>query len=365
MKKLSVYIHIPFCSQKCAYCDFVSFANSSKFVDDYVKKLTQEIQSFDSLGYVVDSIFVGGGTPTILSYSQFESIVRAIEDKFVLDLKEFTVEGNPNSYTKQKVEHYKKLGVTRLSVGVQSLNDKVLKEIGRIHTAKQATETLNMLVSSGLDINCDMMIGLPFQTLEIFENDLQKVIQTGVKSVSCYSLILEEGTPLFDKVNSGKLILPDEDDTIDMYDFAVKTLQKSGLNRYEISNFGKPCLHNIGYWTLKEYIGFGLSAHSLIGNTRFFNTSDLTKYLDGSEYILEEKLSEEEKRIEYIMLALRMESGIEFEDFANKFGENSVDKLLKKIDKDKLYYNITKKNLSIKPQYIYLSNSLIANLLNK
>lgn len=363
MKNLSVYIHIPFCEKKCAYCDFVSFPCNAKSVDKYIDALCTEIQNFDSNGYVVDSIFIGGGTPTFLTEKQFERIVDCVKGHFVLDLKEFTIEGNPNSYTQSKINLYKKLGVTRLSVGVQSLNDKVLGGIGRIHNAKQALQCLEMLRESGLDINCDMMVGLPYQTLDIVREDMQKVVDLGVNSVSCYSLILEEQTPLFELAQKGDISVPSDDDAVDMYDTAVEILQKAGLKRYEISNFGKKCLHNIGYWTLKDYIGFGLSAHSLIGNTRFYNTSDFEEYLQQNERQVEEVLSLEDMRKEYVMLVLRMESGVDVADFVQKFGKSALKILLDAIEQDKKYYNITNTNIAIKSEYIYLSNSLIANLI--
>ncbi len=227
MKNLSVYIHIPFCEKKCAYCGFVSFACKAKSVDRYIDALCAEIEDFDSNGYVVDSIFIGGGTPTFLTDSQFERIVDCVKSHFVLDLKEFTIEGNPNSYTQSKINLYKKLGVTRLSVGVQSLNDKVLSGIGRIHNAKQALQCLEMLQSSGLDINCDMMVGLPYQTLDIVKEDMQKIVDFGVNSVSCYSLILEEETPLFESVQKGNMSVSSDDEAVDMYDAAVEILQKA------------------------------------------------------------------------------------------------------------------------------------------
>ncbi len=364
MKELSLYIHIPFCEKKCDYCDFVSAKCEKDWIDKYVLKLTTEINEFDASGYIVDSIFIGGGTPTLLEPKQFKSIVDCIKAKFKIDLKEFTVEGNPNSYTQEKVDFYKSQGVTRLSVGVQSLNDKVLKGIGRIHTAKQAEDCLQMLCKSGLDINCDFMVGLPYQTLDIVKSDIQKIVEFGVTSVSCYSLILEENTPLFNKVQTGEIKLPDDDIMVDMYDIAVKILQKSGLRRYEISNFGKPCYHNIGYWRLKEYAGFGIASHSLINNIRYYNTENFEKYMSGIDYReVEEVLSESDLQKEYVMLALRMENGILIGDFINKFGSSAYSKLLEDIDKDKIYYNITKNNIAIKPEYIYMSNSLIANLI--
>lgn len=332
-------------------------------MNEYVDCLLREIDRFDSTGYVVESIFIGGGTPTILSEWDFERIVHCIYNKFTLDLKEFTVEGNPNSYTSSKVQLYKKLGVTRLSVGVQSLNDKVLNGIGRIHTANQGIACLEMLTKSGLDVNCDMMVGLPYQTTEIVQKDIQKVISCGVKSVSCYSLILEDNTPLQKLFESKNIILPSEDETVDMYDIAAKTLQKSGLNRYEISNFGKPCIHNIGYWTLVEYVGFGVAAHSFLDGIRYYNTSDFEEYLKGSDRQVEEVLTTEDMVQEYVMLALRMDSGIDTNYMLNKFGKNALDKLLNDVHKDEKYYNITDKNIAIKAEYMYLSNSLIANLM--
>lgn len=363
MKKLSIYVHIPFCEKKCDYCDFVSFCLTENMREQYVCKLIEEIIGFDGNGYVVDSIFFGGGTPTLLTCEQFERIVSCIKQKFVLDLKEFTVEGNPNSYTPIKVECFKKAGVTRFSVGVQSLDDKVLQGISRVHNAKQGQDCLKMLVESGLDVNCDMMVGLPYQSAQIAKRDIQKVVDLGVTSVSCYSLILEENTPLYRKVQAGEVTLPDEDSTVEIFETCANILQKSGLNWYEVSNFGKPCLHNIGYWTLKEYAGFGLSAHSFLGNTRYYNTSNFAEYLKGSQRMVEEELTNDEMCKEYVMLALRMSEGINLEFFEKKFGKQKLFELKQNIDKEKKYYNINNTHVAIKPEFVYVSNNLIANLI--
>lgn len=363
MKNLSVYIHIPFCERKCLYCDFVSMQSTFELRESYVKRLVEEICSFDSTGYVVDSIFFGGGTPTLLSEQQFCKIVNAIKSNFKLDLKEFTVEGNPNSFSKNLVDCYKKNGVTRLSVGVQSLNDNVLKGIGRLHNASQAVDCVKMLCQSGLDINTDMMIGLAYQTTDIVKNDIKRILDLGINHLSCYSLILEQNTPIFDMVKQKKLTLPDDDTTVEMYDLVCDLAKKYGLPRYEISNFGKPCLHNLGYWTMKEYIGFGLSSHSLIKDKRFFNTSNIDEYLQNGKYILEEDLTLNDKMQEYIMLSLRTKFGIDKTYFLQNFGEDNYQTLLKNIDKDKKYYNINTNNISIKDEYIYVSNSLIEKLI--
>lgn len=363
IKKLSVYVHIPFCERKCEYCDFVSFKCNANVVDEYIERLVEEITSFNAVGYVVDSIFFGGGTPTLLSCRQFEKIVSAIRGHFVCDLVEFTVEGNPNSYTAQKIDTYKRLGVTRLSVGVQSLNDEVLKGLGRLHDAQQAENCLKMLVASGLDVNCDLMLGVPYQTMDMVQRDVQKVVSLGVSSVSCYSLIVEDGTPLKAKLEARELTLPSEDETVDMYDLAAKILQKSGLNRYEVSNFGKLCYHNVGYWTQKEYVGFGVAAHSFYCGARYAATNDLSEFIHGAERVLVQELSSEDMRKEYAMLALRMDSGIDTAEYKAKFGDVGFAKLIAEIGEDAKYYDIDERSIAIKPKYSYCANSLICKLI--
>lgn len=359
MKYLSIYIHIPFCEQKCLYCDFASMRAGEDMQAKYKDAIVREINSFDSSGYVVDTIFVGGGTPTCVSVDMIADIIAAVKSKFELELKEFTIEGNPNSFTQEKLDRYIDMGVTRCSIGVQSLDDKVLKGIGRLHDSATAKKCVNRLVGSGLRVSCDLMVGLPYQTLDMVERDVRYLLDSGVGHISCYSLILEPGTPLYAKVNSGQLVLPSEDETVDMYDKVKSLCESYGLARYEISNFGDICQHNYGYWTLKDYVGFGLSAHSLIGNTRYYNTDNIQDYISGSGHILEESLTMEDMAKEYIMLGLRCDRGVNLKEFEEKFGQKMLENTIKIATTNQKYMNITPEYISIKPEYMYVSNSII------
>ena len=363
MKKLSIYVHIPFCEKRCYYCDFASTVKDNDIVERYVDAVIREIKTFNhSDMYVVDSIFFGGGTPTCIDSRHIERIVNEIYKKFNVDLVEFTIEGNPNSYTLEKVKHYKSFGVNRLSVGVQSLNDKVLKAIGRLHDERVAKSCIDLLVNNCENVSVDMMIGLPFQTKEILQNDLDYVLKTGISHLSCYSLILEEGTLLYNLVNNEKLILPSEDETVDMYDIAFNMLTNNGLNRYEISNFGKPCYHNQGYWNMKEYQGFGLSSHSLVSNVRYYNTSDMKEYLSGKCYIIEESLSRYDMAKEYVMLALRCDYGVSIQKL-REYGEDILTSMLNIAKSQDKYLCIDKDRFYIDKKYTYISNSIMEKFL--
>lgn len=359
MKTLSIYIHIPFCESKCLYCDFASGVAKGDIVDRYKQAIIDEINAFDSNGYNVDTIFIGGGTPTSVPVEVIAEIVNVIKQKFVLDIAEFTIEGNPNSFTSDKLAVYKSLGVTRVSIGVQSLEDSVLKAIGRVHTAEIAKECIDRLVTSGLRVSCDLMVGLPRQTIDMVKRDSEYILSRGVEHLSCYSLILEEGTPLYSLVQSGKLTLPSEDETVDMYDTVKSIAERHGLPRYEISNFGKPCLHNVGYWQMKEYAGFGLSAHSLIGNKRYYNTANMTEYLNRAEYQTEEILTLEDMAKEFVMLGLRCDFGVDIELMKSKYGEEQTDKMLNIARGQNEYITITDKAFFVKEKYSYVANSII------
>lgn len=358
---IGVYIHIPFCEKKCLYCDFASQVCKKDIINRYIDAIIKEINGL----YIVesvDTIFIGGGTPTLLSVIDFGRIMDAISKQFELDIKEFTIEGNPNSVTLEKIKAYKRLGVTRISLGVQSFKDNLLQTIGRVHNRESALRAVKMCLESELDVNLDLMIGLPGQNIVDVRDDILEAINLGVGHISCYNLILEENTPMFSLVHSGKLQLPDEDLCVDMYDEAHELLENAGLLRYEISNFGKPCLHNIGYWNLKDYIGIGASAHSLYRKKRFYNTENIVNYIKGENKILEEVLSLKEEMNEYIMLALRMEKGIDNKHFIDKFGKIFFDKFMEKVDKVSGYLKIDKKNTAIARNYFYISNMLINDL---
>lgn len=374
MKKLSIYIHIPFCKSKCKYCDFVSAPADCKTKEKYITALINEINGFDADGFTVDTVFIGGGTPSSLDDGVLSCVILAVRNKFKCEIMEFTVECNPNSLTFSKLEEYKQCGVTRISLGVQSLNDNILRTIGRSHNKAQALVALKLLSVSNMDFSVDLMIGLPRQTIDIVLKDLEEILSYGACHISCYSLILEKGTPIYDMVAKGDLTLPSEDETVDMYNAVYSKLTECGLNRYEISNFGKPCLHNVGYWTLHNYAGFGVNAHSFVDNVRYYNTSDINEYVElygraindnnkNNHYIIEERLSDKDCVIELIMLGLRMDKGVSIADIA-KYGKEYLDKILIIADKLKKFLIISDTHIAVKPEFSYVSNSIIQEFIS-
>ncbi len=321
-----LYIHIPFCKSKCRYCDFTSFSGCDGIFGEYINMLLKEMEQYR--GESIDTIFIGGGTPSILPMELFSEIVKGIYSNFdVSESIEFTVEANPKTLSKEKLEKMLNSGVNRLSIGVQSFNDNELAAIGRIHTAYQAEETIKMAKNAGFsNINIDIMFSLPEQTNQSFKNTIEKAIDLDVEHISCYSLILEEGTPLYKDYIEGRLALPDEEEDRANYEYICNELKKAGFLQYEISNFAKSgyeCRHNLKYWDCKEYIGLGLSAHSYNGDFRYFNTSSMEKYLNG-EYLeeKEERLNCEEKIKEFIIMGFRKTKGIDKQEFFKRFGED-------------------------------------------
>ena len=318
----SVYIHIPFCERKCQYCDFVSYVGKLECLDKYVDSLINEIKSFDAID--IDTVYIGGGTPSLLSEKSLSKIFDTLNKYHHLDKNaEISIECNPNSLSEEKLVAFKKVGINRISLGVQSLNNEVLKSIGRLHNRAEALNALNLAKKYFDNISVDLMVGLPNQTIQDVVDDINALCPL-VNHISVYSLILEEGTPLYDRVQSKQVILPDEDETIAMYDTACKELKKYDFIRYEVSNFtiNKPCKHNIAYWTQKDYYGFGVASHSFVNGVRYSNTESLNDYLSGvtcvESYNIDKKIAKEE----YIMLRLRMSQGIDLTDFSMRFGES-------------------------------------------
>jgi oxygen-independent coproporphyrinogen-3 oxidase len=337
MKNLSLYIHIPFCHlSKCKYCDFVSFCDKTNGQkSEYVIALLNEIELRSKTlksGRQIGTIFFGGGTPSVLDAEQIGSILSKIHECFIVaDDAEITVEGNPESLTSEKLLAYKRFGVNRLSIGGQSLNDNVLAKIGRKHNSKTLMSAIELAKQAGFEnINVDMMIGLPDQTLKDVCKMAKYLVTADVKHISCYSLILEEHTSLFDDVKSGKITLPSEDLTVKMYDEVYKILDKSGFVRYEVSNFAKTgfeCRHNQNYWQLADYLAFGVAGHSFVDGVRFANTENFDEYvtkLSKSNFatVCEEKLTREQKMEENIMLRLRTKEGMNLKIFDEEFDCN-------------------------------------------
>ena len=339
-KKIEIYIHIPFCVKKCAYCDFLSCPADDETKDRYVQALCREIEwSKDCLKeYLVDTVFIGGGTPSILEEKYIGQILETLRNAArVSDDAEITIECNPGTLTMEKLEAYKDAGINRISLGLQSANDKELKTIGRIHDYEEFKKSFNLARLAGFNnINVDIMSALPGQTLESYKETLAKVITLNPDHISVYSLIVEDETPLKDRVENGEVALPSEDEEREMYYYTKEFLEKTGYKRYEISNYAKDgyeCRHNIGYWKRVEYLGFGIGAASLFKGERFSNTSDINRYM----HVLEkedvmnadevwkalneniETLTQKDEMEEFMFLGLRMTDGVSKSDFKKIF----------------------------------------------
>lgn len=342
MKEIGIYIHIPFCEEKCFYCNFVSFCKNEKEQEKYIRYLLKEIDMYDLNSYLVTSIFIGGGTPTIISGQLIGKVLKKIRDRFNISPNaEITIEANPNSFTYSKAKIYKDLGVNRISFGLQSANDKILKIINRKHSKKDFINAIKIAKNLGLEnINVDILVGLPSQKLADVKKTIKLLLREKIPHISCYSLILEEGTVLNTLIKEAKLSLPSEDDTLKMYEYVLKKLEKNKIYRYEVSNFAKKgfeCKHNLKYWSNIDYLGLGLNSHSKISNKRFCNQTELNKYYerirDNKKPILEENiLTNDEKREEFIFLSLRKSEGLSLDEYFSLFGERLEKEKAREID---------------------------------
>lgn len=359
MKELEIYVHIPFCVRKCNYCDFLSFAADDRVKQRYTDSLIREIGQFKDRGnYVVPSVFFGGGTPSILPAGEIGRILDALRETFVfLPDAEITVECNPGTVDREKLQLYRKKGVNRLSFGLQSADNKELRTLGRIHTWEDFLESYGLARESGFDnINIDLMSALPGQSVKSWETTLKKVLELDPEHISAYSLIIEEGTLFYDlyakedeKRRRGEegLLLPSEEEERRMYELTEQMLAIRGYHRYEISNYakeGRQCLHNCGYWQRKMYRGFGLGAASFMEERRFKNTEDPEEYVRRAEHgescaEAEEKLDRSEQMEEFMFLGLRMTEGVREDAFAAYFAvtvEEVYGDVLKKLEQDGL-----------------------------
>ena len=336
MKELELYLHIPFCERKCAYCDFLSAPADLPVRISYIKKLQEEIAYYspEFEEYQVSSIFLGGGTPTILEGYQLAAILETVKKYFCLVADaEITVECNPGTLTAGKAEKLVQAGFNRLSMGLQSADDRELQLLGRIHNFAQFLESYDLARKAGFEnINVDLMSALPGQTLKSWQNTLQKVTALRPEHISAYSLIIEEGTPFYERFAEDERIreegghprlLPEEAIERQMYELTQRFLHTKGYERYEISNYAKPgseCRHNCGYWTRKDYLGLGLGASSLVGHQRFQNTSDLKEYLEQEyHHIHTETLDKKSEMEEFMFLGLRLMTGISRQQFEKTF----------------------------------------------
>ncbi len=317
-KPLELYIHIPFCIRKCAYCDFLSAPAAPEVQEAYVGQLLQEIAASKKLpeDYEAVTVFFGGGTPGILKGELLCSILRALRDRFsVREDAEITVEANPGTVNRDKLVQYREAGVNRISLGLQSADNQELKLLGRIHTWEQFLESFQLARETGFrNINVDLMSALPGQTTESVHRTLERVLALSPEHISAYSLILEEGTPFYKRYEGHPELLPSEEEERQMYYDTRDRLCACGYEHYEISNFAKPgyaCRHNLGYWERTDYKGFGLGAATLLKKVRHTNQTDLTEYLKGNFAGTEDPLTEQAEREEYFFLGLRKMEGVE------------------------------------------------------
>lgn len=338
-RELEIYIHIPFCVRKCAYCDFLSFAAPAEIRERYVEALLCEIrqsaQREELGGHRVSSVFFGGGTPSLLPGEEIGRILGAVRRGFsVAEDAEITVECNPGTLDAGKLSSYIKAGVNRLSIGLQSAQDAELRALGRIHTWEEFLQSFSLARQAGFsDLNVDLMSALPGQSAAAWEDTLTRVLALRPEHISAYSLIIEEGTPFYEhygaeaaRRDAGEecVLLPSEEEERRMYERTEELLAAAGYHRYEISNYSLPgyeCRHNSGYWLRREYRGFGLGAASLIGNMRFSDTEELDQYLAGDFCgAPAQRLTKKEQMEETMFLGLRLCRGVCEETFAREFG---------------------------------------------
>ena len=369
---LELYIHIPFCVQKCQYCDFLSGPSDQETRGRYIEALLTEIRAVQGIkAYEIVSVFIGGGTPSVLEAEAIASIIETIQKKFYFSPDaEITIEANPGTVDLAKLKTYRRAGINRLSLGLQSTDPEELKMLGRIHTYKEFLQSYQWAREAGFhNINIDMMFAIPGQTGEAWRSHLRQVAELKPEHISAYSLIIEEGTPFAER----ELDLPDEDTEYQMYEDTAAVLEEYGYHQYEISNYAKEgyaCRHNIGYWRRTEYLGLGLGASSLYEGRRFSNTRDMQEYLGfsgDSERIRKDitELSLNDQIEEFMYLGFRMTEGISEIDFEQKFGqklENIYGSVLKKY-KETGFLEKVGTNWRFTRKGIHVSNHILAEFL--
>jgi len=372
MKKLELYVHIPFCEEKCKYCDFLSFKADDGEKKAYVTQLIEEIkaQGQNYSDYLVSSIFIGGGTPTTLNGIWILDIMNAIRENFMVETDaEVSIECNPGTLSTSKIMHIKKAGVNRISFGLQSSIEEELKELGRIHTYKDFLQSYQLAREYGFtNINVDLMSGLPKQTIDSYKTTLKRVCALKPEHISAYSLIIEPGTPFFEKYGSeeGAQLLPGENTDREMYALTKSILKEHGYERYEISNYAKPgreCRHNIGYWTGVSYLGLGVGASGYVMNRRFHVESDYRKYMSVKMqqditplYCDIDELDIKANMEEFMFLGLRLTKGVSRHEFNEKFGVDMFEvfdrqikrnMMLKLMEYNSPYLRLTEKGLDL------------------
>ncbi len=366
--KIGIYVHIPFCKKKCDYCDFISYCGKDDLIEKYVDSVKKEIEHV-KIKSEITTIYIGGGTPSYIDSKFIVQILEKIKEKNVAQDAEITIEVNPGTVTQEKLQDYINCGINRISIGLQTTNDELLKQIGRIHNYKQFLETYKMVKKVGFkNINVDLMLGLPNQRIIDLKESLENVLKLAPKHISVYSLIVEDGTPIANKIENGKLKLPDDELERNMYWYVKNTLELNGYKHYEISNFAKKgyeSKHNMNCWNQMEYVGIGAAAHSYRDITRYSNIEDIKEYIKNVQKgefeknrIIHEIQKEDDSKKEFMLLGLRKIDGIKISEFKNKFGDNPIylyRNELKKLSDEKLII-IQDDNIRLSNKGIDLAN---------
>lgn len=381
-----IYFHIPFCGKKCIYCDFYSIEtvseNSKEAMEKFISALSREIdlRKDEVINNKPHTIFIGGGTPNILSIKLLEKLLSKIYNTFYekLNISEYTIESNPEYITKEKLKLFSDYGINRISIGIQSFNDTILQVLGRLSNKEKNFKAIDIIKKSKINnLNCDMIYGLPDQNKQKLEQDIKIIIEQNPEHISYYCLTVEENTPLHNMVKTNLITTPDNDASADMYLLVTDELDANNYSMYEISNFAKlghHSLHNLGYWDCEKYFGFGASATSYNGDVRFSNYFSVNDYINALERNIlpvgqSEKLSQKQHIIEFIMLSFRKTEGMDLNKFKNNFGFSLTDLLTEKesgllkhtdfITYNNKYLSLTKKGLLI---YNYIVSEIISLL---
>lgn len=366
--KIGIYVHIPFCKKKCDYCDFISYCGKDDLIEKYVDSVKKEINHV-KIKSEITTIYIGGGTPSYIDSKFIVQILEKIKEKNVAQDAEITIEVNPGTVTQEKLQDYIDCGINRISIGLQTTNDELLKQIGRIHNYEQFLETYKLAKKVGFkNINVDLMLGLPNQRIIDLKESLENVLRLAPKHISVYSLIVEDGTPIANKIKNEKLKLPDDELERNMYWYVKNTLELNGYKHYEISNFAKKgyeSKHNMNCWNQMEYVGIGTAAHSYRDITRYSNTEDIKEYIKNVQKgefeknrIIHEIQKEEDSKKEFMLLGLRKIDGLKISEFKNKFGDNPIylyRNELKKLSDEKLII-IQDDNIRLSNKGIDLAN---------
>lgn len=373
MKKIALYVHIPFCKQKCLYCDFPSYAGKERLEDDYIDALVKEID-IKCDKKVIKSLFIGGGTPSYLSEKNLEKLLSTLSKLNYIEDAEKTIECNPGTLTDEKLKIIKSYGINRISLGLQTTHNNLLKDIGRIHTIEEFNKNYRKIRDFGFEnVNIDIMFGLANQSVSDYKQTLNDIIKLNPEHISCYSLIIEEGTPFYNMYEKGLLDLPNENDEREMYKLTKDILEVNGYHQYEISNYAKTdkeCYHNKIYWKCDEYLGVGVSASSYIDEKRIKNIDNISEYIEkmrnGEEIfyeVLENTIKEDME--EFMFLGLRMIKGISKNEFKKRFKKDIYD-VYREVISDNIKKGLLKedeKNISLTEKGVEVSNWVMSEFI--